>query len=304
MPTGKNWLNFTYVNIGFVVYIIAMYYFISLKQIKDNWPEYRCNPMYMPLSDDIQKDFVYCIQTMQTNYMGHLLQPLTFSTASLTDMAGNFSQEINNIRNMFNQTRNFITSTIQNIFGVFLNIIIEFQKIIIGIKDLVSKIVGIMITLLYILDGSTKTTQSMWKGPPGQMVRSLGKCFHPHTKIKLKNGFICCIQDIHLGDILENGSRVTAIMKIDNNLNRDFEALYKLPKRGVDNEDILITGSHLIFDKTQNKYVEIKNYKDAEVTYRKIAWLSCLITDDHKIQIGKEEFWDWEDYIIKLQHYS
>lgn len=43
-----------------------------------------------------------------------------------------------------------------------------------------------MITLLYILDGSTKTTQSMWKGPPGQMVRSLGKCFHPHTKIKLK----------------------------------------------------------------------------------------------------------------------
>jgi hypothetical protein len=301
MPTGKNWLIFIYVNIGFVVYIIAMYYFISLKQIKDNWPEYRCNPMYMPLSDNIQKDFVYCIQTMQSNYMGYLLQPLTFSTASLTNMAGNFSQEINNVRNMFNQTRNFLTSAIQNIFGVFLNMIIEFQKIIIGIKDLVSKLVGIMITLLYILDGSTKTTKSMWNGPPGQMVRSLGKCFHPNTKIKLKNGVICCIKDINLGDILDNGSRVNAVMKIDNANNADYECLYKLINRGVDNEDILITGSHLIFDNTQNKYIEIKNYKDAVITNIQTSWLCCLITDNHKIQVGKDSFWDWEDYIIKLQ---
>lgn len=300
MPTGKNWLNFIYVNIGFVVYIIAMYYFTSIKKIKDNWPEYRCNPMYMPLSDNIQKDFVYCIQTMQTNYMGYILQPLTFSTASLTNMAGNFSQEINSVRNMFNQTRNFITSAIQSIFGVFLNIIIEFQKIIIGIKDLVSKIIGIMVTLLYILDGSTKTMNSTWNGPPGQMVRSLGKCFHPNTKIKLKNGSVCYIKDINLGDILENGSRVNAVMKIDNSNNKDYECLYKLIKQGVDNEDILITGSHLIFDKDKNKYIEIKNYIGAVITNINSPWLCCLITDNHKIQIGNHEFWDWEDYIIKL----
>jgi len=298
MPTGTNWLNFIYVNIGFIIYIISIYYFISIKKIKDNWQEYRCNPMYMPLSTDIQKDFVYCIQTMQTNYMGYLLQPLTFTTASLTDMAGSFSQEINNIRVMFNQTRNFITSVIQNIFGVFMNIIIEFQKIIIGIKDLSSKIIGIMVTLLYILDGTTTTMKSTWNGPPGKLVRSLGKCFHPNTQIKLKNGTICYIKDINLGDILENGSRVTAVMKIDNNT--DPETLYKLHECDVNNESILVTGSHLIFDKKQNKYIEIKNYIDAKITNIKTDWLSCLITDNHKITIGKYDFWDWEDYIIKL----
>ena len=105
MPTGKNWLNFIYINVVFVGFVFSLYYFISIQDIKDNWPQYRCNPMYMPLSDNIEQDFTYCVQTMQTNYMGFLLQPLTFITSSLTDMAGNFSKQINDVRNMFSQTR-------------------------------------------------------------------------------------------------------------------------------------------------------------------------------------------------------
>jgi hypothetical protein len=85
--------------------------------------------MYMPLSDNIEQDFTYCVQTMQSNYMGYLLQPLTFITSSLTDMAGSFTEQINDVRNMFNQTRNFITDITVSIYGIFLNIIIEFQKI-------------------------------------------------------------------------------------------------------------------------------------------------------------------------------
>jgi hypothetical protein len=82
MPKGSDWVNFIYINLAFVAQVVAMYYFTAVQQIKDNWPKYRCNPMYMPLSDDIQKDFVYCIQSMQTNYMGYLLQPLTYITSN------------------------------------------------------------------------------------------------------------------------------------------------------------------------------------------------------------------------------
>ena len=84
MPKGSDWVNFIYINLAFVAQVVAIYYFTSVKQIKDNWPKYRCNPMYMPLSDDIQSDFVYCIQSMQTNYMGYLLQPLTYITSNLS----------------------------------------------------------------------------------------------------------------------------------------------------------------------------------------------------------------------------
>jgi hypothetical protein len=297
MPSGKNWINFLYVNVAFVLYIIGVFYYSQLAEIKANWPLYRCNPMYMPLADNIETNFVYCIQSMQTNFMGYLLQPLTFITSSMSGILGNFMKEINLVRAMFNKIRNSISTVIQNVFGVFLNLIIEFQKIIIGIKDLIGKTIGIIVTLMYVVDGSIKTMESTWNGPPGQMVQALGKCFHPETKLKLLSGDIVCMKDINLGDVLQNGSIVESVMKINNKNNK--EPLFVVKNRGVNNEDIYVTGSHLVFDKNSHKLIRVDNYSEATTSNVDIDWFSCLITSDHKITIGSEIFWDWEDHFIK-----
>ena len=298
MPTGKNWLFFMYVNLGFVLYIVSTYYLTSIANIKANWPLYRCNPIYMPFSDDIEKDFTYCVQNMQINFMGYLLQPLTFITSSLTSLGGSFMTEINYVREMFNKIRNLFSSIIQSVFGVFLNLIIEFQKIIIGIKDMIGKTVGVLVTILYMMDGSIKTMQSAWNGPPGQMVQALGKCFHPDTLLKLQNGNIVKIKDLNLGDVLEDGSIVDAIMKIDNK--REPHKLYQIEKAGINNENIYVTGSHLVYDEDKDKYIEIKDYSKATISDLETEWFSCLITNTHKIKIGDELFWDWEDYFKKI----
>ena len=299
MPSGKNWIHFLYVNLAFAIYIAGVFYFSQLAQIRANWPLYRCNPMYMPLADDIESNFVYCIQNMQTSFMGYLLQPLTFLTSSITNVTSSFLNEINMVRAMFDKIRNFITSIIQSVFGVFLNLIIEFQKITIGIKDLIGKTIGIMVTLMYVIDGSVKTMQSTWNGPPGQMVRVLGKCFHPETKLKLQNGKIVFMKDINLGDILENGSIVESVMKIDNK--REPTPLYSINNAGVNKESIYVTGFHLVFNKEQNEFVKVENYPKAKLSPIQTDWFSCLITNDHKIQIGSEIFWDWEDHFIKYK---
>jgi hypothetical protein len=297
MPSGKNWINFLYVNIAFVLYIMGVFYYSKLAEIKANWPLYRCNPLYMPLADDVQSNFVYCIQSMQTNFMGYLLEPLTFLTSSINNLLGSFLEEINYVRAMFNKIRNFITSIIQSVFGVFLNLVIEFQKITIGIKDLIGKTIGIMVTLMYVLDGSIKTMKSTWNGPSGQLVRALGKCFHPLTLVKLQNGENKLMKDVDLGDILENGSVVQSVLKIDNKI--ETEPLYIIKGSGVNKEDIFVTGSHLVFDNTQNNFIKVENYTKAVLTETHIDWFSCLITSDHKIKIGDEIFWDWEDHFIK-----
>jgi hypothetical protein len=116
MPSGKNWVNFLYVNLAFAIYIAGVFYYSQLAQIKANWPLYRCNPMYMPLADDMGENFTYCIQSMQTNFMGYLLQPLTFITNSLGSMLGNFMEEINSIRAMFNKIRTLFFCGERNIF--------------------------------------------------------------------------------------------------------------------------------------------------------------------------------------------
>jgi len=297
MPSGKNWINFLYINLAFAIYIAGVFYYSRLAEIKANWPLYRCNPMYMPLADNVEQNFIYCIQSMQTNFMGYLLQPLTFITGSLSSVLGSFMTEINSVRGMFDKIRNFVSSIIQSVFGVFLNLVIEFQRITIGIKDLIGKTIGIMTSLMYVMDGSVKTMKSTWNGPPGQMVQSLGKCFHPDTKIKLQNGEIKAMKDIDLGDVLENETIVETTLRIDNK--RKSEPFYCISGSGVNEEDIYVTGSHLVFDESRHDYVKVKNYSGAKLTDIKSDYFSCLITNDHTIQIGSEQFWDWEDHFVK-----
>ena len=298
MPSGKNWVNFIYVNLAFAIYVGAIFYYSQVAQIKAQWPLYRCNPMYMPLADNMEENFVYCVQSMQTNFMGHLLQPLTFITSSLGGVLGGFMGEINDIRAMFDKIRTFISDTIQSIFGVFLNLVIEFQRITMGIKDLIGKTIGVMVSLMYIMDGSIKTMNSTWNGPPGQLVRTLGKCFHPSTNVQLQNGNIKAMKDIDLGDILEDGAIVESVMKIDNK--RDRAPLYIIRNGGVRSADIYVTGSHLVYDDTIKNFIKVENYAGAEIAILETDWFSCLITSNHRIKIGQHLFWDWEDHFVKI----
>jgi len=299
MPSGKNWVNFLYVNLAYAIYVAGVFYYNQVAEIKAKWPLYRCNPLYMPLADDVQSNFVYCIQSMQTNFMGYLLEPLTFLTGSINFIIADFLDAINMVRAMFDKIRNFIMSIIQSVFGVFLNLVIEFQKITIGIKDLIGKTIGIMTTLMYVIDGSVLTMKSAWNGPPGQLVKALGKCFYPHTIVKLQNGITKEMKDIDLGDILENGAVVESVMKIDNKKER--QPLYVIYKGGVNGENIYVTGSHLVFDTKKNKYVKVSKYSQAVLSIVETDWFSCLITSDHTIPIGSQLFWDWEDHFVKLK---
>jgi len=294
MPSGKNWVNFLYVNIAFAIYIAGIFYYNQVSQIKAKWPLYRCNPMYMFLADNVEENFVYCIQSMQTNFMGYLLQPITFITGSLTTMLGGFMGDIQNIRAMFDKIRTFFSSIIESVFGVFLNLVIEFQRITIGIKDLIGKTIGIMVSMMYMMDGSVKTMKSTWNGPPGQMVRALGKCFVPSTRIKLKNGTIKNMSNVMLGDILEDGSIVEATMQIDNKTQP--VKLYKIKGNGVEGDDIYVTGSHLVYDNSLNKFIMVENYLNANLCDYKTDVFCCLITSSHHIHVGSELFWDWEDH--------
>jgi hypothetical protein len=300
MPSGKNWVNFLYVNIAFAIYVAGVFYFNQLAQIKANWPVYRCNPMYMFLADNVEENFVYCVQTMQSGFMGYLLQPITFITNSLTGMMGGFMGDIQNIRAMFDKIRTFFSTIIESVFGIFLNLVIEFQRITIGIKDLIGKTIGIMVSLMYMMDGSIKTMNSTWNGPPGQMVKALGKCFHPYTNIKLKDGRIKLMKDAILGDVLEDGSIIEAVLMIDNK--KDKQPFYHIKNINSNGniENIFVTGSHLVYDKSIDKFVKVENYSNANLTIATYDWFSCLITDTHKIRIGDEIFWDWEDHFIKI----
>jgi hypothetical protein len=293
MPSGKNWFNFVYINVVFVLYILVIFYYGQYAEIKENWPLYRCNPLYMPLADNVNENFIYCIQTMQSSFMDYLLQPIYFIVNVLGTTIGNLVAQINSVRAMFDKIRTFIPNIFTSMFGSISTMTIEFEKISIGIRDLMGKIVGVVVTVMYILDGGIKTMTSGYN-----FVRKIGRCFHPYTLVELQNNEIKYMKDINLGDTLKNGSIVESVMKINNK--NDPIPFYVIKGCGVNGSDIYVTGSHFVYDENNKIFVPVEKYSKAVlVTDVTSDWFSCLITSDHNIKIGNQRFWDWDDYLIK-----
>lgn len=311
MPTAANWGYFIYVNLAFFLMVALVFYYSAAADIKKNWAQYRCNPMYMPMSDDIKADFQYCVQNTQLNFMGYILQPLTFMTSNLNANAGAYMGQINDIRAMFDKVRTFLSTIVQSIFGVFLNLIIEFQRVTISIRDLMGKTIGILVTLMYMMDGSVKTMNSTWAGPTGQMVRTLGKCFHPDTVVQCRGRGAIKIRDVMLGDVIISNvdttvaDRVIGTMQFANRGDEPgYEQLYRISATTASpgpGQDVYVTGSHYIYAGEGDGFVEARRVGRACDNVAS-GLLICLMTDTHKIHIGGHTFWDYDDAILRRFH--
>ena len=86
----------------FLIVYIGLYLASIAKKIEENWPKYRCNPMIMPFAnifgEDIMRNFTFCIQGMQSDYMKYLMQPLNYNFSILGQLGQNFTLNIQVIR--------------------------------------------------------------------------------------------------------------------------------------------------------------------------------------------------------------
>tara|TARA_Y100000992_G_C21265971_1_gene493967 strand:+ start:874 stop:1812 length:939 start_codon:yes stop_codon:yes gene_type:complete len=293
----SNWIMSIYIILVFIGMFAINIFVINYKNIKDNWNDYKCSPLIMPFAGsfgfDPTKNFTDCVSTMQGDFMKIFLQPIEYVISLLGDSAKMFTDAIQDIRGVLDKVRGFLSSILEELFGIFLNVILEIQKLMISIKDLVGKLIGVLVTSLYLMDTSIKTMESIWNGPPGQLLNAL--CFHPKTNIKLKNGKVLCMDEVKIGDILENGSEVFATMIIKNKKDDAYlSQMYKF-KNGVNNNEIYVTDGHLV-ELENNKFVYVKDHPDSQLSSEMNSdTLICFITDDHIIQIGNYKFGDWED---------
>ena len=290
-----------------ILVFVGMYLFsivsVGLKNIKKDWPKYRCNPMAMPLAGqlgfDPMENFTFCITKMQSNAMGFFLEPIHFLVGMMGNLGKELSESINMVRNVIAYIRGMVGNIVGDIFGVFMNILIQIQTIMIKIKDLAMKLVGVMTTSMYIIGTSMKLGQSIWGGPIGGVLRTL--CFKGTTPITLKSGKRVSIKDINLGDTLINNSSVIGTLKLKGDKSNSY---YKIWSRNLE-DYIYVTGEHRILNNEEDdvrklddifeNYIKVSSYGNAEKTNKHDAELYCLITSDHRIPIGEYTFWDWED---------
>jgi hypothetical protein len=110
------------------------------------------------------------------------------------------------------------------------------------------------------------------------------RCFDENTKIPLRDGNTIAIQDIRVGDILANGSYVTAKIKVTS----AHMKMYNL-------HNILVSESHLV--KYKEQWIRVGNHPDAlNIDYDK-PFLYCLNTNNKVIELNNLVFSDWDELI-------
>jgi len=173
----------------------------------------------------------------------------------------------------------------------FVQSIMNFIKLIVTIVIVITVIlIVIAILFFWILAPITPLILSAlivagaFGGAVGNMAESF--CFTGSTQIVLKDETVKSIDKIQIGDVLFNGSVVTACMNFESDSDTDLRLI----------DDINVSGSHIIYDSGP---IFVKDHKLSKQTICFEKRLYCLNTSDHKIPVkGASKIWyfaDWEE---------
>ena len=163
---------------------ISLYGFMTftsgIKEIQDNWPLYRCNPMILPFAGNISPDetstsenFSYCIQNSISSFSPVLLQPHDYAMNVNTSIVGNLNTSNSNLLAQHSNTSFNAGSALTEVFDIFINVVILFNVMMVKLNDTQGKFMGIITSVLHIMTTTNDTFGSMWNGIPGELLRDV-----------------------------------------------------------------------------------------------------------------------------------
>jgi len=270
----------TLVAIGASLYMFALN---NIKDLKDNWPTYRCNPAYMPLAGLVGKDpfknFTDCTMKNFQDYTGFVVDPIMSQFSTMTNAVTEIGGAMDDMRGMMADTRNGFLGIVGTVFGKIENLMSQFQYIIIRMRTLMARLVGIMIAFTNIFYTGQQTGTSLVNGPVGKTMSFL--CFDQHTPITNNSGTTVFMKDLKLGDVLNNNNSVISVYVIDG---KDVP-MYLLDKTKV-------SGGHKVW--YNDKFIPVSEHPDA-VRTSDSENLVCINTELKSFRIGNHLFMDFNE---------
>ncbi len=150
-----------------------------------------------------------------------------------------------------------------------------------GLAAIMTGIFGTLIPMVVLTSKILKDTMKV-KGV--KKVPKKPRCFDENVKIKLINGDEKCISDIKIGEILVDGSLVTATMK----LSSEGEKMYQIG-------NIIVSGDHHILNGV-NEWIKVNEHPSSILLdHYDNKYLYCIGTDSKKLEIDDIIFADWDE---------
>ena len=266
--------------IGFIIY-----YSDSIEEVKKNWAKYRCQPSIMPFAfiygHDTGENFQYCMGNIFQGSAMEIAGPFVGILGSITQTVSSTMNATNSLRQSVATMGGGINVIFQDFTDRIKNFFFQLRLSAIRMKNLLTRMYTILFSIMYMgLSGMTAASNF---GNTILFSFLDAFCFPPETEIRVKGKGIIPLYKVKLGDILADGSRVTA----------------KFHFAGQGQEMVLLnkiqvsTNHYVLF---QGKWIKAVDHPDAIPMgpYERNSLL-CLNTDTHRIPIGSYTFRDYDE---------
>jgi hypothetical protein len=156
----------TVVAIGASMYLFAL---SRVAWLKKNWVEYRCNPLYMPMAgmvgQDVASNFIKCTMKGFQDYAGFIMDPIMGEFSIVNETLTEVGGAVHSMRGMMSGVRGGFLGILGTVFGKIQNLMSQFQYIIIRMRTLMSRIIGTMMSFLFVFYTGMETAGSVVNGP-------------------------------------------------------------------------------------------------------------------------------------------
>jgi hypothetical protein len=162
------------------VAVVATLYSFALSRVaylKANWPQYRCNPIYMPVAgmvgDDVFTNFTKCTMKGFHDYAGFVMDPVMAEFDTVGSTVTEIGGALGDMRTMMASMRGGFMGIIGTVFGKIQNLMGSIQYTIIRMRTLLSRIMGVMLSFMLIFYTGMETGDSVVNGPIMAVMRAL-----------------------------------------------------------------------------------------------------------------------------------
>jgi hypothetical protein len=283
-----SWFWFIFVTVILAGIWYALNAAIDVAEISKNWPKYRCSPAVMPFASvygyNTTENFNYCLQNTFNGQVGGVTGPFFTILATIIGSIGKFLEVLNSLRVMLATVWGGMNRMIQDFTTRFKAILANIKNTSLRMQILIQRVFASFYSVMFLGLSAVTAGQNFADTFIFKFLDTF--CFDPDTQIKTQIHGPIAISDVWIGDILEDGSRVTSTYK------------FMAPgQRMVSLGGITVSTNHFV--EHNGLLLEAGDHPDAVPI---ADWsgdaqrpLICLDTDTHHIPLGKYIFSDWDE---------
>lgn len=287
MPSQNSYFRIILITIPLIIAAFIILTLTDLREVSDNWPKYRCRPQYMILANlfghNVNENFNFCINEVFKGEASGVLGPIYKNLAGVVG----FLSTILNVTNSLRLQMATLVGGISNVFQDFASRLNQFffairmsaQRI----RTLMYRVYGTLFAFIFMGLSGVASVQSFSDTIIGRFLNTM--CFHPSTLIVTRRGTLR-IDEVRVGDILANGSRVTAAFRF----HADGQPMVHL-------HNVHVSTNHYVLH--NGRWIQSGEHPDAvpagDYAGGVAEPLVCLNTHDHRIPLSDLIFNDYDE---------